>query len=126
VQETPIIEVKNLETTFTTKAGPFRAVNNISYSINKGQTLGIVGESGCGKSVTSYSLMRLIERPGQVTGGQVLLNGRDILKLSEAQMQDVRGGEMAINFQEQSADLKQVVIMCYQKKCENILHKKKS
>jgi peptide/nickel transport system ATP-binding protein len=53
-------------------------VNKVSYKIEKGQTLGIVGESGCGKSVTSYSLMRLIERPGQITGGQVILNGRDL------------------------------------------------
>lgn len=124
MQETPIIEVKNLETTFTTKAGPFRAVNNISYSINKGQTLGIVGESGCGKSVTSYSLMRLIERPGQVTGGQVLLNGRDILKLSEAQMQDVRGGEMAMIFQEPMTALNPVMTIGYQMDEQIMRHKK--
>lgn len=64
----PIVEVKNLETTFSMKSGPFKAVNNISYKIHKGQTLGIVGESGCGKSVTSYSLMRLIQSPGKITG----------------------------------------------------------
>ena len=62
-QET-VVSVRNLETTFTTKLGPFRAVNDISYDIHKGETLGIVGESGCGKSVTSFSLMRLIEPPG--------------------------------------------------------------
>ncbi|MBO9668190.1 MAG: ABC transporter ATP-binding protein, partial [Bdellovibrio sp.] len=102
----------------------FRAVNNISYKINKGQTLGIVGESGCGKSVTSYSLMRLIERPGQVTGGQVLLNGRDILKLSESAMEEVRGGEMAMIFQEPMTALNPVLTIGYQMDEQIMRHKK--
>lgn len=93
-----IVEVKNLETTFTMKSGPFKAVNNISYEIQKGQTLGIVGESGCGKSVTSFSLMRLIQNPGRITGGEVYLHGRDILKLSENEMENLRGHEMAMIF----------------------------
>lgn len=110
----PVLEVKNLETTFFTKAGEFRAVNNVSYSIQKGQTLGIVGESGCGKSVTSYSLMRLIENPGRITKGQVLLNGRDLLQLSENQMEEVRGGEMAMIFQEPMTALNPVLTIGYQ------------
>lgn len=120
----PILEVKNLETTFRTKAGPVRAVNNVSYEISKGQTLGIVGESGCGKSVTSYSLMRLIEKPGQVTGGQVLLNGRDLLKLSEGQMEEVRGGEMAMIFQEPMTALNPVLTIGFQMDEQIIKHKK--
>ncbi|MGE0632856.1 MAG: ABC transporter ATP-binding protein [Pseudobdellovibrionaceae bacterium] len=104
-----VVSVKNLETTFATKLGPFRAVNNISYDIQKGETLGIVGESGCGKSVTSYSLMRLIESPGRVTGGQVILNGQDLLKLPENKMEDVRGGEMAMIFQEPMTALNPVL-----------------
>ena len=124
MDNTPIVEVKNLETTFQLKTGPFRAVNNISYSIPKGKTLGIVGESGCGKSVTSYSLMRLIEKPGRVSGGQVLLQGRDLLKLSESQMQEVRGGEMAMIFQEPMTALNPVLTIGYQLDEQIIKHKK--
>lgn len=122
--QNPVLEVKNLETTFHTKAGPVKAVNNISYQIDRGQTLGIVGESGCGKSVTSYSLMRLIEKPGQISGGQVLLNGRDILKLSEAAMEEVRGGEMAMIFQEPMTALNPVLTIGYQMDEQIMKHKK--
>jgi peptide/nickel transport system ATP-binding protein len=119
-----ILEVNDLETTFSSKAGPVRAVNKVSYKIEKGQTLGIVGESGCGKSVTSYSLMRLIEKPGQITGGQVKLNGRDILKLSESEMEEVRGGEMAMIFQEPMTALNPVLTIGYQMDEQIMKHKK--
>lgn len=122
--QTPLLEVKNLETTFHTKSGPVRAVNNVSYTIDRGQTLGIVGESGCGKSVTSYSLMRLIEKPGQISGGQVLLNGRDILKLAENDMETVRGGEMAMIFQEPMTALNPVLTIGYQMDEQIMKHKK--
>lgn len=121
---TPVLEVKNLETTFHTKAGPVRAVNNVSYEIHRGQTLGIVGESGCGKSVTSYSLMRLIEKPGKITGGQVLLNGRDIMKLPEFSMESVRGGEMAMIFQEPMTALNPVLTIGFQMDEQIMKHKK--
>lgn len=119
-----VLSVRDLETTFFSKMGPHRAVNKVSYDIRKGQTLGIVGESGCGKSVTSFSLMRLIERPGQITGGAVLLNGRDILKLSETQMEDVRGGEMAMIFQEPMTALNPVLTIGYQIDEQILKHKK--
>lgn len=119
-----VIEVKNLETTFFSKAGPFRAVNNVSYTINKGETLGIVGESGCGKSVTSFSLMRLIEEPGRITNGQVILNGRDLLKLSPEKMEDVRGGEMAMIFQEPMTALNPVLTIGAQIMEQVLRHKK--
>lgn len=119
-----VLEVKNLETTFASKAGPVRAVNNVSYKINKGQTLGVVGESGCGKSVTSYSLMRLIEKPGRISNGQVLLNGRDLLKLNEAEMENVRGGEMAMIFQEPMTALNPVLTIGYQMDEQIMRHKK--
>lgn len=122
--QNPVLEVKNLETTFQTNAGPVRAVNNVSYTIHKGQTLGIVGESGCGKSVTSYSLMRLIEKPGRVTGGQTLLNGRDLLKLSESEMEEVRGGEMAMIFQEPMTALNPVMTIGRQMDEQIMRHKK--
>lgn len=109
-----VLSVRNLETTFQSKLGPIRAVNKVSYEIHKGQTLGIVGESGCGKSVTSFSIMRLIEPPGRVSGGEVLLKGRDLLKLSEKEMEDVRGGEMAIIFQEPMTALNPVLTIGYQ------------
>ncbi len=121
---TPLLEVQNLETTFFTKAGPVRAVNNISYSIPHGKTLGIVGESGCGKSVTSYSLMRLIEKPGQVSGGKILLRGRDLLKLSESDMEEVRGGEMAMIFQEPMTALNPVLTIGRQMDEQILRHKK--
>lgn len=110
----PVVQVKDLETTFFLKSGPFRAVNKISYEINRGETLGIVGESGCGKSVTSFSLMRLIERPGKITGGQFLLNDQNILNLSDRQMEDVRGGKMAMIFQEPMTALNPVLTIGYQ------------
>jgi oligopeptide/dipeptide ABC transporter ATP-binding protein len=122
----PVIQVKNLETTFLMKSGPFRAVNDISYEIHKGKTLGIVGESGCGKSVTSFSLMQLIERPGKITRGQIILNNRDLLKISENEMQSVRGGEMAMIFQEPMTALNPVLTIGYQIDEQVIRHKKVS
>ncbi len=121
-----ILSVRQLETTFFSKLGAFHAVNKISYDIYKGETLGIVGESGCGKSVTSFSLMRLIERPGKITGGQVLLNGRDLLKLSDPAMETVRGGEMAMIFQEPMTALNPVMTIGQQIDEQVLRHKKGS
>jgi peptide/nickel transport system ATP-binding protein len=119
-----VVSVRDLETTFFSKMGAFRAVNGISYDIGKGETLGIVGESGCGKSVTSFSLMRLIEAPGRVTGGSFHLHNRDILKLSETEMENVRGGEMAIIFQEPATALNPVLTIGYQIDEQILKHKK--
>lgn len=119
-----LVEVNNLETTFFLKSGPFKAVNNVSYKIFEGETLGIVGESGCGKSVTSFSLMQLIEKPGKITGGEVLLDGRDLLKLSSSEMEDIRGGEMAMIFQEPMTALNPVLTIGYQIDEQVIRHKK--
>jgi len=119
-----VVSVRGLETTFFSKTGPFRAVNKISYDIHKGETLGIVGESGCGKSVTSFSLMRLIERPGQITAGEVWVNGRDLLKLSEPKMEEVRGGEMAMIFQEPATALNPVLTIGQQIDEQILRHKK--
>ncbi|MEZ0392196.1 MAG: ABC transporter ATP-binding protein [Pseudobdellovibrionaceae bacterium] len=119
-----VVSVRGLETTFFSKSGPFRAVNKISYDINRGETLGIVGESGCGKSVTSFSLMRLIERPGQITGGEVILQGRDLMKLSEEEMESVRGGEMAMIFQEPMTALNPVLTIGRQIEEQILRHKK--
>lgn len=124
MNQQPVVSVRNLETAFFTKLGPFRAVNGVSYDIPQGQTLGIVGESGCGKSVTSFSLMRLIERPGKITNGQFFLKGRNLFELPEEQMEEVRGGEMAMIFQEPMTALNPVLTIGKQIDEQVLRHKK--
>jgi oligopeptide/dipeptide ABC transporter ATP-binding protein len=104
-----VLEVKNLETSFTSEYGVVKAVDNVSFDVYRGKTLGIVGESGCGKSVTSLSIMRLIPNPpGKITGGQVLYKGQDLLKLSPDAMRKVRGNEISMIFQEPMTSLNPV------------------
>jgi oligopeptide/dipeptide ABC transporter ATP-binding protein len=104
-----ILEVKNLETSFFTEAGVVKAVEDVSFDVYKGKTLGIVGESGCGKSVTSLSIMRLIPNPpGRVTGGQIFYKGRDLLKLDMSEMRAIRGNEISMIFQEPMTSLNPV------------------
>ena len=118
-----VVSVRDLQTTFHTKLGPVRAVDGISYEIGKGRTLGIVGESGCGKSVASYSLMRLIEPPGEITGGEVRLHGEDLLALPEERMADYRGSRMAMIFQEPMTALNPVLTIGYQMDEQIMRHK---
>src|SRR5438477_11379697 len=89
--EQPMLQVKGLKTHFFTADGVVRAVDGVDFTISRGQTLGLVGESGCGKSVTSLSIMRLIAPPGRNVAGQILLDGTDLLKLDEEEMYSVRG-----------------------------------
>src|SRR5258708_9968819 len=97
----PLLEVNNLNVAFNTERGQIRPVRDVSFSIFPGQTVALVGESGCGKSVTALSILRLIPQPpGRVLGGQVMLEGRDLLKLTEPQMRKVRGKDIAMIFQE--------------------------
>lgn len=110
----PVLKVRELETTFYLKTGPFRAVNRISYDIGKGETFGIVGESGCGKSVTSFSLMQLVATPGKITYGSAVLNGVDLVKQTPQQMENIRGGQMAMIFQEPMTALNPVLTIGYQ------------
>lgn len=105
----PLLTVQNLETSFFTKAGQIKAVDGVSYHINKGETLGIVGESGCGKSVTSFSIMRLLSYPGKVTGGKIIFDGQDLRTLSEDKMRQLRGKRMAMIFQEPMTALNPVL-----------------
>ena len=114
MQLEPVLKVRDLETTFFLKTGPFRAVNRISYDIGKGETLGIVGESGCGKSVTSFSLMQLVATPGKITHGSALLNGIDLVQQTPEQMETIRGGKMAMIFQEPMTALNPVLTIGYQ------------
>ncbi|NCG35190.1 MAG: ATP-binding cassette domain-containing protein [Dehalococcoidales bacterium] len=101
VQDEVVLELKNLQTHFTTKWGTVKACDGVSYAVKKGETLGVVGESGSGKSVTALSIMRLIQSPpGMIAGGEVILNGRNILELSEKEMTKVRGGEISMILQD--------------------------
>ncbi len=102
---TAVLEVKNLVTEFHLRSGTTRAVDNISFALEQGECLGIVGESGCGKSTTGLSLMRLLPPVGHVAGGQVVLDGRDVLALSEHEMLRVRGSDMAMIFQDPMTSL---------------------
>ena len=100
MSEMPILQVKNLHTSFYTDAGEVRAVNGISYNLDAGKVLGIVGESGSGKSVSAYSVMRILTDTGRVTEGEVLFKGQNILKYSEQEMQNFRGSRISIIFQD--------------------------
>ncbi|PWU22017.1 MAG: peptide ABC transporter ATP-binding protein [Bdellovibrio sp.] len=104
--------------------GPVRVVNNISYTIHQAETLGIVGESGCGKSVTSLSLMRLIDPPGEISRGQIFFEGKDLLELPESQMEGIRGRDMAMIFQEPMTALNPVLTIGQQIDEQIIRHKK--
>lgn len=104
-----LIEVNDLRTSFFTPEGEMRAVDGVSFSIEEGKTMGLVGESGCGKSVTSLSILRLIPMPpGKVVGGQVLFRGIDLLKLNGEEMRKVRGNEISMVFQEPMTSLNPV------------------
>ncbi len=105
-----IAEIKNLKTYFLTDEGVVRAVDDVSFSIEKGKTLGIVGESGSGKSITSLSMMRLIQQPpGRIVGGEILFKGSDLLQMSNAEMRNVRGNDIAMIFQEPMTSLNPVI-----------------
>jgi oligopeptide transport system ATP-binding protein len=102
--QSSLLRVEHLTTQFQTRAGVVRAVEDVSFSLAPGETLGIVGESGCGKSTTSLSIMRLIA-PGKVVAGKILFDDRDILTLSSEQMRKLRGGEIAMIFQDPMSSL---------------------
>ncbi|MFN3822916.1 MAG: ABC transporter ATP-binding protein [Pseudorhodobacter sp.] len=96
----PVLEVKNLQTQFLSRGAPLKAVDDVSFSIAAGETVALVGESGCGKSVTALSLLRLISPPGEIVGGQIRLEGEDLLTKSQTEIEDIRGNRAAMIFQE--------------------------
>src|SRR3979490_91657 len=103
--ETPgeemVLDVKGLQTVFFTNSGLFKAVDDVSFSVRRGETLAIVGESGCGKSVTALSIMRLVpDPPGRIVGGSISLEGTNLLDLDEAEMRKIRGNRISMIFQE--------------------------
>src|ERR1041384_2734456 len=104
-----LLEVRNLQTSFFTPEGEVRAIDGVSFEIGEGKTLGLVGESGCGKSVSSLSIMRLIQSPpGKIVGGEILYRGRDLLKLNNEEMRKIRGNEISMIFQEPMTSLNPV------------------
>jgi len=105
----PLLDVRDLRMVFPTDAGEARAVDGISFTLDRGDVLGLVGESGCGKSMTALSLMRLVPPPGRITGGRVFFEDRDLLEVTEREMRDVRGARMAMIFQEPMTALNPVL-----------------
>jgi len=120
----PLLKIKNLKTRFHTEDGIVNAVNGVSYSMDAGEILGVVGESGCGKSVHALSIMRLIPcPPGNIESGEVWLDDRDLLKISEAEMRHVRGAEIAMVFQDPMTSLNPVYTVGFQITEALMLHK---
>ncbi|MCM3356583.1 ABC transporter ATP-binding protein [Psychrobacillus sp. MER TA 171] len=121
-----VLNVKNLKTYFHTENGIVPSVDDVSIKINKGETVAIVGESGSGKSVTSLSIMRLIESPGRIEDGQILFKGKDIVPISMKEMRSLRGNEIAMIFQEPLTSLNPVFTIGNQMAESIMLHQKKN
>ena len=109
-----LLEVQNLRTHFFTRSGVVKAVEDVSFSLDESETLAIVGESGSGKSVTSLSVMRLIDRPGKIVGGKVLFHGQNVLDFSPDELYETRGGKIAMIFQDPMTSLNPVLTVGYQ------------
>ncbi|KAB1189908.1 dipeptide ABC transporter ATP-binding protein [Haloferax sp. MBLA0076] len=105
----PLLDVRGLRTEFRTDEGPIVASNEVSFSLDRGETMGLVGESGAGKSVTARSVMRLIDSPGEITGGQVVFDGEDLLQKTDAEMRDIRGNRIAMIPQDPMSSLNPVM-----------------
>ncbi len=105
----PLLDISNLKTLFHTDKGLIKAVDGISFTLDKGETLALVGESGCGKSVTALSLLRLVPEPGEIVDGQIIFAGEDILRLPDQEMRRIRGNRMAMVFQEPMTALNPVL-----------------
>ena len=114
-QAVTAIEVKGLQTYLFTRSGVVKAVDDVSFSLRRGETLAVVGESGCGKSMTALSIMRLVPNPpGRIVGGTITLEGRDLLQLDEGEMRDVRGNDISMIFQEPMTSLNPVLTIGHQ------------
>jgi oligopeptide/dipeptide ABC transporter ATP-binding protein len=119
----PLLEVEDLHTVFPTRDGLVQAVNGVSFHLEAGETLGIVGESGSGKSVTALSIMRLLQPPGRIAKGSIRFNGRELTELSQRRMQEVRGAEIAMIFQDPMTSLNPVIRTGWQVAEPLYLHK---
>ena len=122
-----LLEVRNLKTYFFTDDGVAKSVDDVSYTVDPKETLGVVGESGCGKSVTALSIMRLIpDPPGKTVGGEIFFEGRDLLKISEEEMRGIRGNKIGMIFQEPMTSLNPVFTVGNQIEESILLHQKAS
>lgn len=123
-KSSPMLDIKDLSVEFQTVEGTVHAINNLSYSLDEGETLGIVGESGSGKSVSSLGIMKLIPNPpGKIVNGEILYNGKDLAKISEKDMEKIRGNEISMIFQEPMTSLNPI-ITCGKQIAESlILHR---
>ena len=121
-----LLDVRNLSVIFETESGVAKAVDDFSFSLDKGKVLGIVGESGCGKSVTSLSILRLISSPGKVLSGKIIFAGQDLLTFSDAQMRQIRGNKIALVPQDPMTSLNPVYTIGYQVMEAIILHQQVS
>jgi len=122
-----LLDIRDLTVSFDTPDGRARAVDRVSFSIRNGETLGVVGESGCGKTVTALALMRLIQTPpGRIEGGEIIFKGNDLLKLPERDMRKIRGNEISMVFQEPMTSLNPVFTCGYQVEEAVVLHQKVS
>src|SRR5271157_3591553 len=109
-QAVTVIEVKGLQTYLFTRSGIVKAVDDVSFSLRRGETLAVVGESGCGNSMTALSIMRLVPNPpGKIVGGSITLEGRDLVQLDEGEMRDIRGNDISMIFQEPMTSLNPVM-----------------
>ena len=109
-----LLEVRHLQTCFYTRAGVVRAVDDVSFAMCAGETLGVVGESGCGKSVTALSIMRLVDKPGQIVGGEILFEGENLLEKSQEELSELRGGKISMIFQDPMTSLNPVYSVGFQ------------
>lgn len=105
----PLLEVKNLDVRFAVRGGDLKALRNISFTLDKGERLGLVGESGAGKSVAAFSILNLIARPGYIAGGQILFEGRDLAAMGERELRKIRGNRIAMIFQDPMMTLNPVL-----------------
>ncbi len=121
-----LLSVEDLQVTFHSKIGPLRAVDGISYQVKKGKTLGLVGESGCGKSVTSFSIMGLLDHPGKVTRGKILFAGQDLTCCTEQDLEHIRGNRISMIFQEPMTALNPVFSIGFQLNEQILQHEKVS
>jgi peptide/nickel transport system ATP-binding protein len=110
-----VLEIKGLRTYLFTRSGVVKGVDDVSFSVRRSETLAVVGESGCGKTMTALSIMRLVPAPpGKIVGGEIMLDGKDLLKLDEAEMRDMRGNEISMIFQEPMTSLNPVLTIGHQ------------
>ena len=117
-----LLEVKNLRTSFFTDAGEVKAVNDVSFTLDRGKVLGIVGESGSGKSVTAYSIMQILAPTGKIVGGSVILDGEELVGASEKQMKEIRGNKISIIFQDPMTSMNPTYTVGHQLEEAILLH----